>query len=194
MCYLMNGMQVDQKIASMNNASLEHCLSLLKKSSVGSLAVNDNDRFNTYKLQKFLHMSHQVEHYSAQRNEAFPGELLTPKQDVVVPTNIIDRLVEFYQRSYACNRGEWSSRETLLGICALVQASLNCRNPFHKSPDKQPNNCLAELWDTEFSEEAADCMLPVHNILGRFLPSTIEVANSQGRYLAVVPLNRRFYI
>ena len=101
MRYLMNGMQVDQKIASMNNASLEHCLSLLKKSSVGSLAVNDNDRFNTYKLQKFLHMSHQVEHYSAQRNEAFPGELLTPKQDVVVPTNIIDRLVEFYQRSYA---------------------------------------------------------------------------------------------
>src|SRR5438132_14353608 len=34
MRYLMNGMQVDQKIASMNNASLECCLSLLKKSSV----------------------------------------------------------------------------------------------------------------------------------------------------------------
>ena len=83
----MNGMQVDQKIASisMNNASLKHCLSLLEKSSIGSLAVNDNNQFNTYELQKFLCMSCQVKHYSAQGNEAFPGELLTPKQDVVVP-------------------------------------------------------------------------------------------------------------
>jgi len=269
MRYLMNGMQVDQKIASTNDTSLEHCLSLLKKSSVGSLAVNDCDQSHTYKLQRFLRMSQQVEHYSAQGHEAFPGELLMPKRDMPVTTNMLDRLVEFYQRAYADTpfsfRRPFSHRqhgditvrpqatqygrlqisgETFGSVFSgrsnsnayilarfinqhdivetypgqvqyylehtIVMNGLQRKHylayvrwykqvsvaeiRFHLSPDKHPDNCLAELWDTEFSEEAADCILPIHNILGRFLPSTIEVNNRRGRYLAAVPLNRHFYI
>ena len=46
-------------------------------------------------------MSQQAEHYSAQGHEAFPGELLMPKRDMAVTTNMLDRLVEFYQQAYA---------------------------------------------------------------------------------------------
>ena len=121
---------------------------------------------NSYILARFIDQNDEV--------NAYPGQVQYYLEHVIVVNGLRKKHYLAYVRWYK----------------PVSTAEIR----FHLSPDKQPNNCLAELWDTEFSEEAADCMLPVHNILGRFLPSTIEVANSQGRYLAVVPLNRRFYI
>jgi hypothetical protein len=49
-----------------------------------------------------------------------------------------------------------------------------------------------ELWRKEFFNASVDSIIPVHHILGRFVPAKFKYKRTE--YLAVVPLNRRFHL
>jgi len=49
-----------------------------------------------------------------------------------------------------------------------------------------------ELWKNEFLNSSVDSIIPVHHILGRFVPAKFKYKRTE--YLAVLPLNRRFHL
>ena len=49
-----------------------------------------------------------------------------------------------------------------------------------------------ELWKKVFSNTTIDSIIPIHHILGRFIPAKFKYKRTD--YLAVLPLNRRFYL
>ncbi len=51
-----------------------------------------------------------------------------------------------------------------------------------------------ELWCLDIGPEGRDSIMPVHQILGRFVKAICVGANSTRQYLCVIPLNRRFNI
>lgn len=65
---------------------------------------------------------------------------------------------------------------------------------YHFRDGKGP--CNVELWSTEFYHESRDCIIPVHHILGRFVPVNYRISTRRNarEYLAVNPVNRKFQI
>ncbi|RHZ87615.1 hypothetical protein Glove_33g60 [Diversispora epigaea] len=51
----------------------------------------------------------------------------------------------------------------------------------------QEQMCNVELWDTEFYPKSRDCIIPVHHILGRFVPVKYKISDRKNakEYLAV---------
>ncbi len=45
---------------------------------------------------------------------------------------------------------------------------------YHFSDDEQ--TCNVELWGTEFYPESRDCIIPLHHILGRFVPVNYRIS------------------
>ncbi len=56
--------------------------------------------------------------------------------------------------------------------------------------------CNVELWNTEFYQVSRDCIIPVHHILGRFVPVNYKISNRQNarEYLAVNPVSRKYQL
>jgi hypothetical protein len=261
----MNIIQIDEKIAlfsdNHNKPLLEQSLLLLKKSSVGSLAASDREHLDTYNLQKVLRLTQQI---TARGDEAFPGEMLTPKKNILLSKNLQNHLVEYYQRSYndlkfrrpfeysvnssipislqAIQYGRLRISGEVFGSVVSGRSAMNsyilarfadnnnnidtypgqvhfyfkhtmkipngekthylayvrwykpaqtATRRFHLSLDNDDNTCLAELWSDKFYEEAADCIIPIQNILGRFIPGTVEIKGRKKEYfMAIVPINR----
>ncbi|RHZ87470.1 hypothetical protein Glove_34g53 [Diversispora epigaea] len=54
--------------------------------------------------------------------------------------------------------------------------------------------CNVKLWDTEFYPKSRDCIIPVHHILGRFVPVKYKISDRKNakEYLAVNPINRKY--
>src|SRR5688572_18413309 len=250
MRYMTNAIQLDEKITIFNDNSdnnkslLEQSLSLLKKSSVGSLAASDREQFDTYNLRKFLHMSQQI---NERGDEIFPGEMLTPKRNIFLSKNLQNFLVKYYRRAYedlsiefripfeygvygipvssqAVQYGRLRISGELFGSVFSGRSANNSyilarfadknnnidtypgqvqfyfqhtvklpggekthylayvrwykpaqtsTKRFYLSVDNDDNTCLAELWSHKFYNEAVDCIIPIHHILGRFVPGTV---------------------
>ena len=52
-----------------------------------------------------------------------------------------------------------------------------------------------ELWDKNFYELSRDCIIPVHNILGRFVAGNMKIGKKHPKnYLSVIPINRKIHI
>ncbi|CAB4440174.1 unnamed protein product [Rhizophagus irregularis] len=67
---------------------------------------------------------------------------------------------------------------------------------FYFSIDDKERSCNVELWNTNFYPKSRDCIIPVHNVLGRFVPVKYKLLarkNAKG-YLAVNPVNRKLNI
>jgi len=58
------------------------------------------------------------------------------------------------------------------------------------------DTCNVELWSNEFYPESRDCIIPVHHILGRFVPVTYRISNRRNarEYLAINPINRKYHL
>ena len=56
--------------------------------------------------------------------------------------------------------------------------------------------CNVELWNKDFYPESRDCIIPVHHILGRFVPVKYKISTRQNatEYSAVNPINRKYHI
>ncbi|GBC18984.2 hypothetical protein GLOIN_2v1775288 [Rhizophagus irregularis DAOM 181602=DAOM 197198] len=64
------------------------------------------------------------------------------------------------------------------------------------SSDEIDEICNVELWNTEFYPISRDCIIPVHHILGRFVPVSYQISNWQNarEYLAVNPISRKYQL
>ncbi|GET57982.1 hypothetical protein GLOIN_2v1786147 [Rhizophagus irregularis DAOM 181602=DAOM 197198] len=62
--------------------------------------------------------------------------------------------------------------------------------------DDEDKSCNVELWKSEFYDESRDCIIPVHNILCRFIPSKYRISTRSNaiEYLAINPINRKLQI
>lgn len=56
--------------------------------------------------------------------------------------------------------------------------------------------CNVELWDTEFYPKGRDCIIPVHHILGRFVPVKYKISDRRNakELIAVNLINRKYNI
>lgn len=65
---------------------------------------------------------------------------------------------------------------------------------YHFRSDDDDDTCNVELWDTEFYPKSRDCIIPVHHILGRFVPVNYKISNRRNarKYLAVNPIGRKY--
>ncbi|GET57072.1 hypothetical protein GLOIN_2v1775288 [Rhizophagus irregularis DAOM 181602=DAOM 197198] len=61
---------------------------------------------------------------------------------------------------------------------------------------EETETCNVELWKTDFFPESRDCIIPVHNILCRFVLAKYKISSNCNatEYLAINPLNRKFHI
>jgi hypothetical protein len=64
---------------------------------------------------------------------------------------------------------------------------------FHFGSENETN---VELWSTEFYPIKRECIIPIHNIFGRFIPFKYKISNRHNscKYLAVISLNRKYNI
>ncbi|GET57970.1 hypothetical protein GLOIN_2v1775288 [Rhizophagus irregularis DAOM 181602=DAOM 197198] len=72
----------------------------------------------------------------------------------------------------------------------------NIRYHFSIDDTEETETCNVELWKTDFFPESRDCIIPVHNILCRFVPTKYKISSNRNatEYLAINPLNRKFHI
>ena len=66
----------------------------------------------------------------------------------------------------------------------------------HFSIDDDSETCNVELWERNFYPNSRDSIIPIHNILGRFVPVKYKISDRTNakEYLAVIPLNRKFHL
>jgi len=74
--------------------------------------------------------------------------------------------------------------------------SANVRYHFDIVDDEETETCNVQLWKTGFYPEGRDCIIPVHNILGRFVPVKYKISSHRNavEYLAINPIQRKFHI
>ena len=73
-------------------------------------------------------------------------------------------------------------------------SSLSIRYHFSINDDVKTYN--VELWENSFYPDSRDNIIPVHNILGRFVPVKYKKSDQPNsrKYLAVIPINRKFHL
>ena len=55
--------------------------------------------------------------------------------------------------------------------------------------------CSVEIWTNNFYEIGRDCIIPIHNIFGKFIPSSYEIGKKNiTKYIAVIPIGRKFHM
>ena len=72
----------------------------------------------------------------------------------------------------------------------------NNKTRFHCNIGKNDiKSCNIELWKSEFYEAGRDCIIPIHNILCRFVSGNFELGQRKPRkYISIIPINRKFHI
>ena len=67
---------------------------------------------------------------------------------------------------------------------------------FYFSIRDQAETCNVKLWSTEFYPIKRECIIPIYNIFDQFVPFRYRISNRQNsrKYLAVIPINRKYNI
>lgn len=83
-----------------------------------------------------------------------------------------------------------------LAFVRWYEAADDRRSQFHCQIDKEDMKiCNIELWKKDFYKLSQDCIIPVHNILGHFIASTMKIGKrNPTEYLSVVPINKKIHI
>lgn len=85
-------------LSNYDNELLHSSLDIIKpRKSTGSLATLDNFASDSY--QNFIRLSN-IEDESAYGTESFPGVLMKPCRETILPNKILDLLAEFYNNLY----------------------------------------------------------------------------------------------
>jgi hypothetical protein len=251
-------------LSNFDNEILCSSLDIIKpKKSVGSLSAHDD--FENEDYINFIRLS-CINDESAIGTEPFPGELMNPCYETILPKNILDLLVEFYKNLYYDD--DFISISSLIGpsnnivinskikqygrlrigadIYGSVQAARHEKSAYilarfiqhdgtidtypgqvqfyfehtvfkpqalvhslalirwykpvqdHKiryycQVDKEDiKSCNMELWSNEFYNMGRDSIIPIHNILGKFIKCKFYIGKKkQKEYMAVIALNKK---
>jgi hypothetical protein len=58
--------------------------------------------------------------------------------------------------------------------------------------DNDIKSCNIELWSNEFCRMGRDSIIPIHNILGKFVKYNFDIGKrKQKEYMAIIPLNKK---
>ena len=57
--------------------------------------------------------------------------------------------------------------------------------------DDDIKSCNVELWSNEFYKMGRDSIIPIHNILCKFIKSEFYIGKKMQKYMAVIPLNKK---
>jgi hypothetical protein len=58
--------------------------------------------------------------------------------------------------------------------------------------DDDIKSCNIELWTNEFYDMTRDSIIPIHNILGKFIKCDLSIGTKRPKnYMAVIPLNKK---
>ncbi|PKY62604.1 hypothetical protein RhiirA4_489348 [Rhizophagus irregularis] len=70
------------------------------------------------------------------------------------------------------------------------------KSRFHCQIDRDGANITnVELWKKKFYKLSRNCIIPIHNILGRFIGRTMKIGKKNPKeYLSIIPINRKIYI
>ncbi|GET57517.1 hypothetical protein GLOIN_2v1786147 [Rhizophagus irregularis DAOM 181602=DAOM 197198] len=167
---------------------------------------NKNKSLESEELQAFLDISEKLVSGGATGMEEYPGELLSPiKLNVILPDDILDLLVDYYNRAYEeynfsrPRLDPSSSTENYIAVTGNITQCGRLRigaeyfgSILSKSKDSDDFTNDPELWKKESFNSSVDSIIPVHHILGRFVPAKFKYKRTE--YLAILPLNRRFHI
>jgi hypothetical protein len=233
------------------------------KKSIGSLAALDD--FESDEYLNFIRLS-CIKDESASGTEPFPGELMNPCHETILPGNILGLLVEYYNNLYddhqfvSISSISSQSGDTVVNskikqhgrlrigadIYGSVQAARyekssyilarfvqddgsidtypgqvqfffehmiyldnksithslafvkwykpvqNHETRYHCQVDDDIKSCNIELWSNEFYNVSRDSIIPIHNILGKFIKCKFYVGKKkQKEYMAVIALNKK---
>jgi hypothetical protein len=83
-----------------------------------------------------------------------------------------------------------------LAFVRWYEAADERKSRFHCQIDRGGANITnVELWKKKFYELSRDCIIPIHNILGRFIGGTMKIGKKNPKeYLSVIPINRKIHI
>jgi hypothetical protein len=83
-----------------------------------------------------------------------------------------------------------------LAFVRWYSAADDRRSRFHCQIDKDNTKISnIELWKKDFYELSRDCIIPVHNILGRFVAGTMKIGKKTPKeFTAVIPINKKIHI
>ena len=82
-----------------------------------------------------------------------------------------------------------------LAFVRWYKAAEDRRTQFHCQVNKDLKICNVELRKNDFYELSRDCIIPVHNILGRFVAGKMKIGKKNPKeYLSVIPINRKIHI
>ena len=67
---------------------------------------------------------------------------------------------------------------------------------YHFSIDDDVKTCNVEFWEDSFYPDSRDNIILIHNILCRFVPAKYQKSDRSNsrKYLAVIPVNRKFHL
>jgi len=75
---------------------------------------------------------------------------------------------------------------------AYVRWFLPAPARFHCHINNDIKSCNIEIWTDKFYDISRDCIIPVHNILSRFIPNSFNIGRT--KYMAVIPIGRHFHM
>ena len=82
-----------------------------------------------------------------------------------------------------------------LAFVRWYEPAENYKTRFHCKIGDDDKSCNIELWKSEFYEVGRDCIIPIHNILCRFVSGSFEIGQKKPRkYISIIPISRKFHI
>jgi hypothetical protein len=109
--------------------------------------------------------------------------------------------VDIYPRQiqYFFEHSIYLSSQNLTHKLAFVRwyKPVNSSSIRHRfSIDDDVQTCNVELWENNFFPISRDNIIPIHNILGRFVPVRYKISERSNarEYLAIIPINRKFHL
>ena len=128
---------------------------------------------SSYIRAKFIQSDNSIESFPGQIQYFFEHEVNLPEKNKLTMIKQVHRLA--YVR--------W-----------FLPVS-NYQTRFHLQITDDDQSCSVELWTNDLCKSGRDSIIPVHNILDRFIPYTIEIGSRKpSEHMAVIPLKRKFHM
>jgi hypothetical protein len=82
-----------------------------------------------------------------------------------------------------------------LAYVRWFKPAANYQTRFHFQINNDNQSCNVEIWSRDFYDISRDCIIPVHNILDRFIPSSYEIGKKNPIIcMAVIPIGKKFHM
>ncbi|RHZ78197.1 hypothetical protein Glove_166g166 [Diversispora epigaea] len=189
---LINDNRINEMIYTENNTKGLEILNT--RQSVGSLS--EMDQFGHDEMRRFWMYSRTIQESTISGKEPFPGEIHQKSSYILAKFASEDDSIDiypgqiqfFFVHEISTNRINMENH-----YLAYVRWYKKIKNRFYFGIN-QEQMCNVELWDTEFYPKSRDCIIPVHHILGRFVPVKYKISDRKNakEYLAVNPINRKY--